>query len=225
MFYFGIDVHKKVLFVSVMDQNRSQVFKRRFYASEQECLLETLRRFSPCKVTFEASGCSEWLIDLLRPEVEDVVLAHPGRLRLISQTVKKTDKIDARILAELLAMDYVPRAYIASPQEREDRALVRTHRYLARSVRGAKQRVRAGLNRHNWRSPDVVRSKFALHSKVPSSRNSVAGSRCAYAEPGCSLSWRMKGASQAIACSACSIRRDGMSGQKAGATRETWRGA
>jgi hypothetical protein len=80
-----------------------------------------LARLAPCKVVFEASGSSEWLIDLLRPLAREGVLAHPGRLRIISQTVKKTDKIDAAILAELLAKDYIPRATIASAAANETR--------------------------------------------------------------------------------------------------------
>jgi transposase len=151
MFFIGIDVHKKVLCLNVKDEAYATLLRRKINPLQgpQE-LSDLVARFTPCKVVFEASGSSEWLIDLLRPLVQEVVLAHPGRLRIISQTVKKTDKIDAAILAELLARDFIPRAYIASAAEREDRALVRGHRYLSRLARGAKQRVRAALARHNW---------------------------------------------------------------------------
>ncbi|MCX6633782.1 MAG: IS110 family transposase [Acidobacteria bacterium] len=154
MFYIGIDVHKKFLSLNVKDETCATLWRRKLSTGRVEPeLCEMAQRFAPCKVVFEASGSAEWLIDLLRPLTQEVVLAHPGRLRIISQTVKKTDKIDAAILAELLAKDYIPRAYIASAAEREDRALVRGHRYLSRLARGAKQRVRAALARHNWLEP------------------------------------------------------------------------
>lgn len=154
MFFIGIDVHKNVLCINVKNQACETLLRRKVHSqlAPQE-LPELAARFAPCKVVLEASGSSEWLIDLLRPLVQEVALAHPGRLRVISETVKKTDKVDAAILAELLAKDYIPRAYIASAAEREDRALVRAHRYLSRLARGAKQRVRAALARHNWLEP------------------------------------------------------------------------
>jgi transposase len=157
MFFIGIDVHKKVLFLNVRNEACDVLLRRKVHSLQGPLELPgLLARFAPCKVVFEASGSSEWLIDLLRPLVQEVVLAHPGQLRIISQTVKKTDKIDAAILSELLAKDFIPRAYIASAAEREDRALVRGHRYLSRLARGAKQRVRAALARHNWRESDEL---------------------------------------------------------------------
>lgn len=157
MFFIGIDVHKKVLCLNVKNETGQTLLRRKVNPLQGPQELPALvARFAPCKVVFEASGSSEWLIDLLRPLAHEVVLAHPGRLRIISQTVKKTDKIDAAVLAELLAKDYIPRAYIASAGEREDRALVRGHRYLSRVGRGAKQRVRAALARHNWPEPAGV---------------------------------------------------------------------
>lgn len=159
MYFIGMDAHKARLVICVMNGDREVVAKARISCGETETLSKLTQRYRPAKVVLEASGCVTWLIDFLRDKVEEVVLAHPNKLRVISQTVKKTDKVDAQVLAELLSMDYVPRAYIANEQERSDRTLVRTVIYLQKAQRRAKQRIRFALNRNNWQSP--VRDVFS----------------------------------------------------------------
>ena len=161
MYFIGVDAHLARLVVCVMNEEREVVAKARISPGEKEALSKLTRRYRPAKIALEASGCVTWLIDFLQEKVEEVVLAHPSKLRVISQTVKKTDKVDARVLAELLSMDYVPRAYIATEQERSDRTLVRTVNYLQKAQRRAKQRIRFALNRNNWSPPipDVFSKK------------------------------------------------------------------
>ena len=53
----------------------------------------------------EATASYEWLVALLDPLAERMVLAHPGKLRVIAESVNKSDKLDAQVLAEFLAMD------------------------------------------------------------------------------------------------------------------------
>ena len=65
-------------------------------------------------MVFEASMNWHWLFEILERELspERIVLANPFKTRIIAEAQIKTDKVDARILAELLRGKLVPsRAY------------------------------------------------------------------------------------------------------------------
>jgi hypothetical protein len=49
-------------------------------------------------------------VALLEPLAKRVVLAHPGKLRVISENIKKSDKFDAQVLTEFLTLDLIPPA-------------------------------------------------------------------------------------------------------------------
>ena len=58
-------------------------------------------------------------MELVKPLAEEVVLANPGKLRVIVESIKKTDRLDAQILAEFLARGQTLRAYMPHPQQRQ----------------------------------------------------------------------------------------------------------
>lgn len=54
----------------------------------------------------------------------DEVVAHPGKLKLIANSDKKTDRIDAKELARLVRLNSVPESYVPTGEIREARTLV-----------------------------------------------------------------------------------------------------
>lgn len=66
-----------------------------------QLLAESLGRDD--RVVLEATGNALAIARILAPHCAEVLLAHPKRLRAISHAKVKTDKLDARVLAELLA--------------------------------------------------------------------------------------------------------------------------
>jgi hypothetical protein len=55
------------------------------------------------QVALEATGNSDAIANLLMPLVTKVVISNPSKTRAIAEAKVKTDKVDARILAQLLA--------------------------------------------------------------------------------------------------------------------------
>ena len=70
------------------------------------------------------------MVKLLGPLADRVVLAHPRKLRIIAESTRKSDKLDAQVLAEFLALDMIPEAYRPGPRQQEHRSLVRQRPYL-----------------------------------------------------------------------------------------------
>jgi hypothetical protein len=58
----------------------------------------------------EATASYEWLWQLLEPLAQRLVLAHPKKLRIIAESTRQSDKLDAKVLAEFLALGMIPEA-------------------------------------------------------------------------------------------------------------------
>jgi transposase len=99
------------------------------------------------QVALEATYGWEWLADLLEQADYEVHLAHPLRVRTIAAARVKTDAVDAPTLAHLLRAGLLPEAYIAPPELRDLRDLLRHRATLVHLRTSIKNRVHALLAR------------------------------------------------------------------------------
>jgi hypothetical protein len=99
--YIGMDVHQATISVAVRDSRGNLIM---------ECILETkaatILEFiegvrGTLAVTFEEGTCAAWLHDLLKPHVSRLLVCDPRKNALLKDG-SKSDRIDARKLAELL---------------------------------------------------------------------------------------------------------------------------
>ena len=72
-------------------------------------------------------------------------LAHPVYVKPFAKKHVKTDKVDARVLAQLLRMAYLPESYVPGKEIRDQRVLIRHHASLVRLRTSIKNRVHALL--------------------------------------------------------------------------------
>lgn len=142
MNYVGIDLHKKTIVLCVMNQELKVTHRRTFACCETDAVLGFFGGLGVFRVVVEATASYEWLVELLEPIAEKVVLAHPGKLRVIAESAKKTDRLDAQVLAEFLARGQIPEAFRPTTRQREHRAMVRHRQYLKQSVTALKNKMR-----------------------------------------------------------------------------------
>ena len=88
------------------------------------------------------------MYDWLEEIVDEVYLAHPLKVKAIAEAKIKTDRIDARVLAHLLRCDLLPEAYVASPEARQVRKVLRQRMFFVRLRTMVKNRVSALLDRY-----------------------------------------------------------------------------
>lgn len=100
-------------------------------------------------VTVEATIGYDWFAGLAARYAKQVQIAHAGKLRIIAESTKKTDKVDAKILAEFLARDMIPLAWRPTDRIRQYRSLVRRRRRLSSRVTSISNTVRGLLTRYN----------------------------------------------------------------------------
>jgi Transposase len=133
MGYVGVDLHRKRSHVVAMDPTGEVVLSRRMGNAPAEFL----RIFGeldhqPIEVAFEATYGWSWFADLLADAGIAAHMAHPLATKAISAARGKTDAVDAKTLAHLLRTNLLAEAWIASPDAREARRLVRTCAGLVR---------------------------------------------------------------------------------------------
>jgi hypothetical protein len=101
-------------------------------------------------VAFEAAFGWSWLAGLLEDYGFEAHLVHPLRCKAIASARLKNDKVDAAILAQLLRADLLPEAWLAPPQVRQLRALLRHRASLVRLGAGQRNRIHAVAADHGY---------------------------------------------------------------------------
>src|SRR6516162_9484612 len=153
MFHVGLDIHNTRISICVLDE-AGQVAHRSQVRTIEE-MLRTLRGLpGPFEVGYEASCGYGHDHDLLHPLAARVLVAHPGRLRLIFRSKDKNDRNDAERLAKLLYLGETPAVHVPSPEVRAWRELINYRGQVVAKRTRAKNTVRALL-----RSAGVVPPK------------------------------------------------------------------
>jgi transposase len=144
--WVGIDLHRRRSQIAVIDEHGELTLSKRI-PTRRETIRELLGDPESTHVALEATYGWEWLAELLEDAGFDVHLAHPLRTRAIAAARVKTDAIDAKTLAHLLRTGLLPEAYIAPPELRDLRELLRHRVVLTRMRTSVKHRVHALLAR------------------------------------------------------------------------------
>jgi transposase len=99
------------------------------------------------KLGSEASGCVEmmsgavWVRDRLQAAGWEMKVAHARKVRDVAPLACKTDKVDARVLAELCRRDLVPELWLPSLEDRALRERLRRRMHLVRTRTSARNRI------------------------------------------------------------------------------------
>jgi transposase len=140
--YIGMDVHRESISIAVMNSAGKIVL---------ECVIETkasiLLQFidglrGDLHVTFEEGTWAAWLYDLLKPHVTRLVVCDPRKNASMKQG-NKSDKIDARRLAELLRLDHLNPVYHGEHGLRSLKELVRSYLTITKDLGRVMSRVKA----------------------------------------------------------------------------------
>jgi len=154
--FIGIDHHKRNS--QLMIKNREgEVVKRGNIPTSREAL-ERFLGDGGGKVrmaVYEAGARYRPLHRWLRELVDEAVMANPGRLKLISETAYKDDRIDARKLTDLLMVGMIPEAYVCSDEAWDRRQFLRQRMMLVRMQTAVKNRIHALVDLH----PDAAPAK------------------------------------------------------------------
>ena len=148
MLYAGLDLSRQRLDVHVMDQEGSPVEVTAVHPDADA--LRTLaavvsRRGQPVTAVIESMNGARFVHDQLERWGWDVAVADGARAKGLAPLTAKTDKIDAKVLAELARRDIVPEIWLPDPSVREARERARFRLHLVRHRTALKNRIHATL--------------------------------------------------------------------------------
>jgi transposase len=163
MNYVGIDYHKAYSAVATMNERGQLLNEARIPGNSPVAFAQYFHSLDgPAKVVLE--GCRNWgaLYDLLHEiePIQEVQLANSYKVRVIAEAQVKTDKIDARALANLLRGDLIPRLHVPSPQNRKRKDVLRQRVFWIRQRTMIRNRVHILVDRQRGLSVPAVRDLF-----------------------------------------------------------------
>jgi len=125
MIHVGIDLHFKNMVNIAQNDNGDVIADQKLPATVQ-----SLERFfaqfdEPVQAVVECTGFWYWVADWCHNNKITLFLAHAKMLKAISYAKVKTDKVDARTLADLLRAGLIPCAHMQMGEQRELRELTR----------------------------------------------------------------------------------------------------
>src|SRR5438105_12842594 len=140
--YIGMDVHQATISAAVVDDQGKLIM---------ECILETkaatILEFieglrGSLSLTFEEGTSAAWLHDLLKPHVSHLMVCTPRKSALLKDG-SKSDRIDARKLAELLRTNQLKPVYHGEHGIRTLKELGRSYLTITKDVTRSMNRIKA----------------------------------------------------------------------------------
>lgn len=156
--YIGMDVHKEAISVAVLNSSGKLVMECTIETKASTILdfLKGLR--GSLHVTFEEGTWAAWLYDLIKPHVTELVVCNPRRNALLKEG-NKSDRIDARKLAELLRSNLVRAVYHGEHGVRTLRELARSYLTISADLIRVMTRVKAIYR--SWGIPCTGKQVYA----------------------------------------------------------------
>ena len=163
MGYIGVDLHSD-RFTCNFDGNNNVIIET--YALEDSIMERFYQRISKEDyVVLEASTNSFEFYDRIREKVKEVYIVNPKKMRIISDTSKKTDKVDAVKLRKLLKYhvendnEFLPMVYVPEEEIRELRGLFTTYKLYKKQIGQMKNRIHSlikqSLNGYRYKGREI----------------------------------------------------------------------
>ncbi|MFO0931151.1 MAG: IS110 family transposase [Planctomycetota bacterium] len=158
----GVDLGDRVSYACALDQRTGHVLERFRVASTREAFLGVFVPRCPTRLVVEAGTHSGWASRLLRAAGYDVIVANPRRVRLIGSSRRKSDRMDAELLARLGRAD--PKLLFPirhrDAQHHEHLAVLRSRRLLVEKRSALICHVRGTLKAMGERAPTTSTEAF-----------------------------------------------------------------
>jgi transposase len=143
----GLDVHREFAQVAIWENGQVR------HAGQVTITGEALTVFADSlgpedEVAVEATCNTHAIVRAIEPHVARVIVSNPVKTRAIAEAKVKTDKVDAAVLAELLAADYLPSVWVADEDTQALRRQVARRTQLVRQRTRLKNQVQAILHRN-----------------------------------------------------------------------------
>jgi transposase len=167
-YYAGIDVSLELSSICVVDAT-GQIVREAKVASEPEALVAFLTRLGLplTRIGLEAGPLSQWLYAGLAKAGHAVVLLETRHVKAaLSAMIVKTDRRDARGIAQLLRMGWFRPVHCKSPPAQEVRALLVARKQLQAKMRDVELSLRGLLRGFGLKVGEISKGQFAARVRT-----------------------------------------------------------
>ena len=161
MLVSGLDVHKNFSQAIIMTE-KGEIIKEAKIRTTREDILNFYSSYPEITIAMEACYAYEPIYEALDNAGYKVKLSHPSKTKAIAYAKVKTDRIDAKVLADLVRSGLLPEAYIPPKEIREMRRLCRERMKMVSERTRIKNRIRHELIRKGIRSEINLWSKEGM---------------------------------------------------------------
>ena len=148
MLYMGVDLGKRKSAIAVVSE-KGELHSECKLVNRKEGFEKFIRGLGePVEVVCETGNKSFWLAEMMRDMDVSAHVANAYKVKLIAEARIKTDKIDAKTLAELLRVNFIPEVYVPSSDIRTWREVLRGRSHLVRMRVELYNRIHAILDRY-----------------------------------------------------------------------------
>src|SRR5262249_14214657 len=155
--YIGLDVHKESISICVRN-SVGKVVMESVLETKASTILQFIDGLSgDLRVTFEEGTWAAWLYDLMKPHVTEVLVCNTRKNT--SRNGSKSDRIDARKLAEQLYMNKIKSVYHGEHGLRTLKELARSYLTISKDLTRVMNRLKA-LYR-SWGIPCAGKEVYA----------------------------------------------------------------
>jgi transposase len=138
--YIGIDVHKATSVVAVLN-NAGKLVAEAVLETSRNSLVDFIgSQRGTLHVVFEEGTYANWLYDVIEPNVAKLIVCDPRKVR---RDGSKTDKLDAKKLADLLRRDSLTPVYHGEHSMRTLKELTRSYVNLVGDCTRTKNRIKS----------------------------------------------------------------------------------
>ena len=129
MKYIALDCHKQYDHATMIDTETGEI-KNKKLAHIKDEYKEFIGDRAGTRMVIES--CRDWSrsYELSEDLVEDIILAHPLKVKAIASAKIKTDKIDSQILTRLLIADLIPEAHLRKGENRVKQRVIRYRAFM-----------------------------------------------------------------------------------------------
>ena len=159
--YIGVDLHKSSFQVCAMTPRGERLWEARFARTAEGIEAFVARCTLRSAVAVEATTPTWHFVDQITAHVATVCVVDTRKTKLKAGYAAKTDRLDARRLADALRRESVVSIYVPPPAIREQRELARHRLMLTQMRTRVLQRMRALLLRQGLGDPPTTRLRSA----------------------------------------------------------------
>lgn len=151
--YFGMDIHQDFALLTAVNVQQQVVFPAVKVAMPQLAAWAAQHLTRSDALVLEVTTNTWYAVDVLEQHAGRVVVANPYKTRLIAEAHIKNDKVDALVLAQLLAAGFICEVWVPPSATRQWRTLAQHRATLQQHCTQVKNRLHSLRQRHNLHCP------------------------------------------------------------------------